>query len=197
MRRTTALLAALLVSAGAAAQRGDDGPFTDRDAQVMREVWPEIREAARYEDIDWRAHGVRRAPGDEYARSVLARNWSEVREARRFDDIDWDRVADARDRRASRDRSYGTGYGRNVGGSAYDSPFSAEDEEAMSRVWGRIREAAEFDDIDWRSVGMYGPPGGRDARRLMARYWGELRTAARFEDIDWPATTGWSSRSRR
>jgi hypothetical protein len=64
----------------------------------------------------------------------------------------------------------------------------------MSQVWGRIREAARFEDIDWRSVGLSGPPGNREARRLMSTYWGQLREAARFEDINWPATTGTRSR---
>jgi hypothetical protein len=58
----------------------------------------------------------------------------------------------------------------------------------MSRVWGRIRTAADFDDIDWRSVGLSGAPGSREARRIMARNWGALREAERFEDIDWAAT---------
>ena len=64
----------------------------------------------------------------------------------------------------------------------------------MSRAWGQIREAARYEDIDWRAIGFSGAPGDRDARRIMSRYWGQLREAGRFEDIDWQATTGYRAR---
>ena len=67
----------------------------------------------------------------------------------------------------------------------------------MSRAWGQIREAAEFDNIDWRSAGLLRAPGSSEARRVMATNWGTLREAARFEDIDWATTTGQSRRELR
>ena len=65
------------------------GPFTSAETAVMRDVWPQIREAASYEDINWRALGLERAPGDREARRIMASNWGELREAERFEDIDW------------------------------------------------------------------------------------------------------------
>ena len=66
----------------------------------MRDVWPQIREAASYEDINWRALGLERAPGDRTAREIMASNWGQFREAERFEDINWAAkhcvVADAR-----------------------------------------------------------------------------------------------------
>ena len=162
------------------------GPFTRDESQIFAELWPQIREAARFDDINWRAYGLVRAPGDSYAHDVMAANWNEVRREQRFQDIDWDRIVDDRDLRTSRERQVAGGFG----GSSYGSPFSREEEATLSRVWGQIRTAGEFDDINWRSVGLSGPPGSREARRLMAQHWGQLREAARFEDVDWAATTG-------
>lgn len=65
------------------------GPFSRREAEQISEVWPRIRVASRYEDIDWEAMGLRDAPGDERARDYMTRHWSSLRVAERFDDIDW------------------------------------------------------------------------------------------------------------
>ena len=162
------------------------GPFTRDESQILAELWPQIREAARFDDINWRAFGLIRPPGDADARRVIAANWDQVRREDRFQDIDWDRVVDDRDLRTSRERQYAGGFGARTNGS----PFSPEEEAALSRVWGQIRAAGDFNDIDWRSIGFSGPPGSRDARRTMATYWGQLREAERFEDIDWAAITG-------
>ncbi len=163
-----------------------NGPFTRDESQILAELWPQIREAARYDDINWRAFGLVRPPGDADARRLIAGNWDEVRREERFQDIDWDRIVDDGDLRTSRERQYAGGFGART----YGSPFSREEEATLSRVWGQIRVAADFRDIDWRSVGLSGPPGSREARRTMATYWGQLREAERFEDIDWAATTG-------
>jgi hypothetical protein len=163
------------------------GPFTRDEAVAMGQLWPEIREAARFEDINWRAHGLARAPGNQDARRLMAANWDEIRRASRFEDIDWDRIVDDRDLRTSRE--YAGGFGNYSG-----NPFTPEEAAAMSQVWGQIREAAQFSDINWQALGLSGPPGDREARRVMSANWGQLRTAARFEDIDWAATAG--SRSR-
>jgi hypothetical protein len=161
----------------------DVGPFTRDEAAAMSQLWPEIREAARFEDINWRAHGFARAPGNQDARRLMASNWGEIRRSARFEDIDWDRVVEDRDLRTSRE--YAGGFGNYSG-----NPFAPEEAAAMSQVWGQIRQAAQFSDINWQSVGLAGPPGDREARRVMSAYWGQLREAARFEDIDWAATTG-------
>jgi hypothetical protein len=52
-------------------------------------VWPEIREAANFGDINWRAMGFSGAPGDRDARRIMSRYWGELREAGSFEDIDW------------------------------------------------------------------------------------------------------------
>ena len=163
------------------------GPFNRDESEVLSELWPQIREAANFDDINWRAHGLSRAPGSADAQRIMAAHWGEVRNAQRFEDIDWDRVVDDRDLQTS--RQYAGGFGTYSA-----SPFTSDEASAMSKVWGRIREAASSEDIDWRSVGLAGPPGNREARRLMSTYWGQLRQAARFEDINWPATTGTRSR---
>ena len=54
MQRTIAMLGALLVAA-AAQSRGYDSPFTASESRALSEVWSEIPEAARFEDIDWAA----------------------------------------------------------------------------------------------------------------------------------------------
>lgn len=64
----------------------------------------------------------------------------------------------------------------------------------MSRVWGEIRKAARYEDINWRAIGFLSPPGDHEARRLMSRDWGRLRKAERFDDIDWQAETGYRAR---
>jgi hypothetical protein len=190
MKATIAILA-LLLAAGAGAQwRGSEGPFTREESDFLAEVWPQIREAARFGDINWREYGLARAPGDVDARDTMADNWDELRQARRFDDIDWDDYVGFRDLRNDRERRFAGGFGGGVGDRGYDNPFTREEEAAISRVWGEIRKAASFDDINWRAVGLSRAPGSREARRLMSRHWGQLREAARFEDIDWAATTG-------
>jgi hypothetical protein len=162
------------------------GPFTREEADILSQVWPDIREAASFSDIDWRAYGLSRAPGSSDARRAMAANWNELRRESRFEDIDWDAIADD-PRRAN--RQYAGGFG-----SSSASPFTTDEAAVMSRVWGQIREAGNFNDINWRAAGLSGPPGNREARRIMATHWGQLREAARFEDIDWASTTG--SRTR-
>ena len=39
------------------------GPYTDQEAQLMIAVWPTVRGAARYEDINWAALSLAGAPG--------------------------------------------------------------------------------------------------------------------------------------
>jgi hypothetical protein len=166
----------------------DVGPFTRDEAALMSRLWPQIREAAEFDDIDWNAYGLQRAPGGSDAREIMAANWNEIRREPRFENIDWDDVVD--DRELTSGRRYAGGFG----GDSSTGPFTEFEAGLMSQVWGRIRQADSYDDIDWRSVGLSGPPGDRSARRIMASHWGEVRQAERFEEIDWDATTG---RSRR
>jgi hypothetical protein len=168
----------------------DVGPFTRDEAVALSQAWPAIREAAEFDDIDWRAHGFARAPGNSDAREIMAENWNELRREERFADIDWDEVVD--DDELTTSRQYAGGFGTSSA-----NPFTREEAATMGRIWPEIRVAAEFDDIDWQSVGLLGPPGDREARRIMANYWGQLRTAERFDDIDWAATTGPRSRVLR
>lgn len=202
MKATILFLAASLAS-GAFAQDREEfrSPFTGYDAEVMSDVWPEIREAASFDDIDWRAAGLERAPGSPQAQRFLAEHWDEAREAERFAYIDWEELAED-DRRGGRraerfaraERDDGVERAVTSEQRYRESPFTREEAAALSRAWDDIREAARFEDIDWRAAGLSGPPGDREARRLMSRHWAQLREAERFEEIDWQATTGFSTR---
>lgn len=201
--RVTILFFAAYFALGAAAQQRDEfaKPFTGYDAEVLSDVWPEIRQAASFEDIDWRAAGLDRAPGSPEAQRFLAEHWDEAREAERFAYIDWDELAEDDRRRRPRGERYARaerddGVARTVSSDERyrESPFTREEAAELSRAWGEIREAARFEDIDWRSAGLSGAPGDREARRLMSQHWAQLREATRFEEIDWQATTGFRTR---
>ena len=113
MKFTIAILAALLIATGAFAQdRGGGayyGPFTDAEAQLLSAVWPEIREAENYGDINWPAHGLARAPGSREVQRVMSANWPELRTASRFEQIDWDELVEDR---APQTQRYDSGSGR-------------------------------------------------------------------------------------
>ena len=166
------------------------GPFTRDEAGILSSAWPQIRQAVRFDHIRWREYGLTSAPGTSDARRILADNWDEARRQARFEDIDWDEIVDDRELQPS--RQYADGFAGDP-----SNLFARDDAAALSRAWGQIREAAEFDDIDWRSAGLQRAPGSSEARRVMATNWGTLREAARFEDIDWATTTGQSRRELR
>ena len=193
MKLTIAILAALFMATEAFAQNREgwyEGPFTENEAEIMSEVWPQIREAAAYEDIDWRTVGLSRAPGSSAARRTMATYWGQLRSAERFEDVNWDATVGNREQRSSRYRGQDTGrYGAGTPG-----PFTRQEAVALSRVWPEIREAAAFEDIDWRAAGLGRAPGDREARRIMATYWDSVRKAERFADIDWEATTAYRTR---
>lgn len=201
--KLTILILAASIAGGALAQERQEfrSPFTGYDAEVMSDVWPDIREAASFEDIDWRAAGLDRAPGSPEAQRFLARHWEEAREAERFAYIDWEELAEDDRRRQSRGERFARAersdrVEREVSNDERyrESPFTRAEAAELSRAWGEIRAAARFEDIDWRSAGLSGAPGDREARRLMSRHWAQLREAERFEEIDWQATTGFSTR---
>jgi hypothetical protein len=161
-------------------ERRDDvafnaSPFSRQEAEQLRQVWPSVRGAAEFDDINWQQVGLPRAPGDSEARAIMAQNWDELRREADFDDIDWDRYS-----------AYSRSSGFDRSASAYESsPFTREEERVMGQVWPQIREAARFEDIDWRQFGLNRAPGDRDARELMSDHWSELRQEQRFDDIDW------------
>lgn len=201
MRVAMLFLAAALASGAFAQSRQGTRPFTGYDAEVLSDVWPDIREAASFEDIDWRSVGLERAPGSADARRFLADHWEDAREAERFEYIDWDELAEDDRRGRSRGDRFARAdrddrIAREISGDERyrGSPFTREEAGEMSRAWGQIRQAARYEDIDWRTAGLSGAPGDREARRLMSQHWSELREAERFEEIDWQATTGFRAR---
>ena len=185
MRYAIAALAALLTATTALPQElgVSSPPFTRVEAQALSDVWPDIRQAPAWGSIDWIAAGLNHAPGNPTAQELMAAHWDEMRRAEYFERIDWEEILNGdrgrRARRAANDRA--------PDGQGATGPFNREETVLMSRVWPRIREAARYDDIDWRALGIR-EPGDRDAHRIMAGHWGQLREAARFEDIDWNAT---------
>ena len=184
MRLAIALVLGLMIGAAAYAQ-GRAGPFTGHEAEQLSEVWPQIREAAHFADINWSAHGLSRAPGSSEAQRILSDNWSELRREQHFADIDW---ADYSDARSSQTERYARADSDSLEGGYHNSPYTHEEFDEMSR------QAAHYDDINWHGLGLAAAPGGHEARRLTGKYWSELRKAAQFEDINWQATTGYHAR---
>ena len=173
----------MLSAVGIAQADSFSGPFSRQDARVMSNVWPRIREARDFADIDWRSVGLPDAPGDFEAHRFLAEHWSRVRTAAAFGDIDWRAIGyEGGDRSSPR----GHGEARNYY-SDQTGPFTRQEARALRRVWPTIRDAANFYDINWRSVGLARAPGDRAARDFIAEDWDSLRRAAQFDDIDWRA----------
>src|SRR5689334_6864737 len=108
----------------------------------MSSVWPKIREARDYDDIDWKAVGLAPPPGYSSSRRLMADNWSRLRDARHFDDIDW------RDVRDSGHRTSAQRYDEETG------PFTRQEARELSAIWPKIREASSFADIDWKAEGL-------------------------------------------
>lgn len=179
MRFAIAILATMIAAAAVA----QDSPFSSREEQQLRAVWPEIREAAQFEHIDWQALGLARAPGDTQARRLMSEHWSELRQARDFDAIDWDDVAGDRSTRFGRSNGFERDDRDDFAFNA--SPFSRQEAEQLRQVWPSVRGAAEFDDINWQQVGLPRAPGDSEARAIMAQNWDELRREADFDDIEW------------
>jgi hypothetical protein len=170
------------LAAGCAVAQQDQAslssPFTRQEAEDMSAVWPEIRQAARFEQINWQAAGLRGAPGNAEARRLMATHWDELRRANRFSEIDWESTTGYRESTFARqDRVSPAG------------PFTRREAEQMNDVWPEIRRAPRFEDIDWEAVGLGVAPGDAEARRLMVTNWDTLRRADRFDDINWEATT--------
>ena len=60
---------------------GRPGPYTDEEAQLMIAVWPTIRGAARYEDVNWATLSPSGAPGSAEAQQLTSRYWETLRSA--------------------------------------------------------------------------------------------------------------------
>jgi hypothetical protein len=105
----------------------------------------------------------------------------------RGNDVAWFRDDD----RSSSGSSSGSSPGdRATAKPDYDEetgPFTQNEARDLRSVWGKIRQAKDYEDIDWRSVGLSHAPGDRDARDFLARHWDSLRRAERFDDINWRA----------
>lgn len=76
-----------------------EGPFNDWEAEQMSRVWPEIRSARSFNQINWDAVGLDRAPGDYEARRIMAEHWDSLREAENFGDINWEASTTIRESR--------------------------------------------------------------------------------------------------
>ena len=184
MKLSLPTFAILMLSAVGIAQADSfSGPFSRQEARLLSSAWPRIREAREYADINWRSVGLSAAPGDLEARRFVAEHWSRLRTAAAFDDIDWRAIGYEGGDRSS-PRSHGetrNAYNDQTG------PFTRQEARTLRRVWPQIRDAANFDDINWRSVGLPRAPGDRAARDFVAGDWDSLRRAAQFDDIDWRA----------
>jgi hypothetical protein len=163
----------MMSAVGIAQADSYSSPFSRQDEQLMSNVWPTIREARDYDDIDWRSVGLARAPGNSHAQRLMADNWRDLRTAARFDDIDWGAVRDHGSRTLAQRYDEETG------------PFTREEARQLSAIWPKIREANSFADINWKAEGLSRAPGDREAQAFVTEHWGSIRRAARFEDIDW------------
>jgi hypothetical protein len=174
LRLKIATFTILMLSAVGMAQADpSSSPFSRQDEQVMSSVWPKIREARDFDDIDWKAVGLARAPGNSSAQRLMADNWSRLRTEPRFDDIDWSDIRDSGSRTTAQRYDEDTG------------PFSRDEARQLSAVWSTIRKANSFADVDWKAVGLSRAPGDREAQTFATAHWESLRRAERFDDIDW------------
>jgi hypothetical protein len=174
LRLKLATFTFLMVSAvGMAQADSSSSPFSRQDEQLISSVWPKIREARDFDDIDWKAVGLTRSPGNSSAQRLMAENWSRLRTEPRFDDIDWSSVRDSGNRTSAQRYDEETG------------PFTRDEARQISAVWSKIREASSFADVDWKAVGLSRAPGDRQAQAFVTAHWDSLRRAERFDDIDW------------
>src|SRR5687767_8844203 len=104
MRLAIAILVTLVTAMAARGQTRDGftGPLTGYEAGLMSEVWADIREVEDFDDINWPAHGLNRAPASPEAQDFLARHWDDLRREERFADIEWDEYLDDRSGRKRR-----------------------------------------------------------------------------------------------
>jgi hypothetical protein len=65
------------------------------------------------------------------------------------------------------------------------TPLNQSDWQAIDRVWGQIRPAANFSDINWGAHG--GQQFSPEAAQFLSQNWGNIRRAGNFGDINWNA----------
>lgn len=68
------------------------------------------------------------------------------------------------------------------------SPFRENDWNSIAGVWGQIRPAARFEDINWNAVNGAQPISDQ-ARQFLSTNWGNIRPAANLGDVDWNSFT--------
>src|SRR5262249_26692913 len=153
----------MLSAVGIALADSHSSPFSRQDEQLMSSVWPKIREARDFDDIDWKAVGLAGAPGNSNVHRLMADNWSRLRNEPRFDDSDWSDVRDSGNRTSAQRYDEDTG------------PFTRDEARQLSAVWPTIRKANSFADIDWKAVGMSRAPGDREAQAFATAHWDSLR----------------------
>ena len=105
-----------------------------------------------FDDIDWKAVGLARPPGNSSAQRLMADNWSRLRTEPRFDDIDWSTIRDSGNRTSAQHYDEETG------------PFTRDEAHQLSAVWSKIRDAGSFADVNWKAVGLSRAPGDREAQ---------------------------------
>ena len=104
MRLAIAIFLMLVTATAVHAQSRDgfSGPLTGYEAELMSDVWSDIREVEDFGKINWPAHGLNRAPASPEAQRFLAAHWDELRREERFGDIEWDEYLDDRSGRKGR-----------------------------------------------------------------------------------------------
>lgn len=63
------------------------------------------------------------------------------------------------------------------------TPLNQQDWESINNVWGQIRPAANFSDINWGAHG--GQNFSPEASNFLNNNWGNIRRAQNFGDINW------------
>lgn len=65
-----------------------NSPFLQSDYQTLSALFPQIRSAANWSDINWAAHGGKPQLTDG-VENFISSNWSAIRPAANFQDINW------------------------------------------------------------------------------------------------------------
>jgi hypothetical protein len=72
-----------------------------------------------------------------------------------------------------------------AGGGYGNSPLSQADWQAINPIWGNIRRAANYNDINWKDPSLKGASLSPEASQYLQNNWGNVRRAANFGDINW------------
>lgn len=67
-----------------------NSPIQSQDFQAIAGLWPTIRSAARFEDINWAAHGFPNGPPvSPETQAMLSQQWGVIRNAANLSDVNW------------------------------------------------------------------------------------------------------------